>query len=379
MSKKTGKYYDILATEGADEATMMLYGYIGEEYTFDPQEGWKMTGITDIEFVREFEALAEAYPVVHLRIHSPGGEIWHGSAIVNSILNAKCEVHTWCDGVCASMAAGIWAAGKKRHMAKNGMLMFHAGSNICWGTAKDMRDTADALDMFTGSIAAGMAEGLGLSVEEVSARYFDDYADHWLDYSRAKSDGLLTDEADDYAASAKVPTNLAAMNYKQLLASFEEKKTAEARPGLLRQARNAFAQAIAALVGPPDESITNTITDTDMTLQEFKAAIADGSLKVDDVQAALAEMAPKAEPENPALTAALADIANLKATLATQANLIAAWGQAPGASRTVPPAPAIDAPSASDADTPAARLAAANARMANAAGSGESLRVQMGQ
>lgn len=375
MSKKTGKYYDILTTEGAEEATMMLYGYIGEEYSYDPQRGWEKTGITDIDFVREFEALAEAYPTVHLRIHSPGGEIWHGAAIVNSILNAKCEVHTWCDGVCASMAAGIWAAGKKRHMAKNGMLMFHAGSNICWGTAKDMRDTADALDMFTGSIAAGMAEGLGLSVAEVSARYFDDYADHWLDYSLAKSDGLLTDEADDYAASAKVPTNLAAMNYKQLLASFEEKKTAEARPGLLRQARNAFAQAIAALVGPPDESITNTITDTDMTLQQFKAAIADGSLNVDDVQAALAEMAPKPEPENPAIAALTAKMAAMEATIADQAAKITAWGQTPGAGRTVPNAPAADAPGAGETDTPAARLAAANARMAAAADSGDILRV----
>lgn len=378
MSKKTGKYYDILANEGTDEATMMLYGYIGEEYSYDPQEGWKMTGITDIEFVREFEALAAKYATVHLRIHSPGGEIWHGAAIVNSILNAKCEVHTWCDGVCASMAAGIWAAGKKRHMAKNGMLMFHAGSNICWGTAKDMREVADALDMFTNSIATGMAEGLGLSVAELNARYFDDYADHWLDYSLAKSDGLLTDEADDYAASAKVPTNLAAMNYKQLLASFEEKKTAEARPGLLKQARNAFAQAIAALTGPPDESITNTITTTDMTLQEFKAALADGSLKVDDVQAALAGMAPKAEPENAALTAALADIANLKATMAAQAQQLAEWGAKPGASKSAPGATAEDAPGELDADTPAARLAKFNAEAALAAQSGEPLRIAVG-
>lgn len=378
MSKKTGKYYDILATEGADEATMMLYGYIGEEYTFDPQEGWKMTGIADIEFVREFEALADAYPIVHLRIHSIGGEIKHGAAIVNSILNAKCEVHTWCDGLCASMAGGIWAAGKKRHMAKNGMLMFHAGGNICWGNAKDMRDTANVLDMFTNSIANGMAETLGLSVEEVNARYFADYADHWLDYSLAKSDGLLTDEADDYAASAKVPTNLAAMNYKQLLASFEEKKTAEARPGLLKQARNAFAQAIAALVGPPDESITNTITDTDMTLQELKAALADGSLKVDDVQAALAEMAPKAEPENPALTAALADIANLKATMAAQAQQLAEWGAKPGAGKSSPGAAPADAPDAADADTPQARLAKAHAAMSAAADNGEPLRITIG-
>lgn len=370
MKKKIGKYYDILTAEGSTEATLMLYGYIGEEYSWDAERGgYAQTGIRDIDFVREFEALEKQYPVIHLRIHSPGGEIWHGSAIVNSILKSTSEVHTWCDGICASMSAGIWAAGKKRHMAKNGMLMFHAGSNICWGNAKDMRETAEALDLFTRSIANGMAETLGRTPEEIGARYFDDYGDHWLDYSLAKTDGLLSDAADDnYTAAAQVPTNLASMTYHQLVASFtQEEKPAE--PSLLKKAWSAVT---AALIGSAPETITNITSNKDMTIQELKASLADGTLKAEDVQAALAELEPA---ENPAFTALTAKMAKMEATIAEQAQKLEAWGKAPGAARTEPGAPVADAPGAGDADTPQARLEAANARMLAAVEAGEGFRV----
>ena len=76
------KFYKILTTEGATEATIMLYDYIGEYYEWSPETGYTKEGITDLDFVQELNRLDEKHSVIHLRINSPGGDMFHGNAIM---------------------------------------------------------------------------------------------------------------------------------------------------------------------------------------------------------------------------------------------------------------------------------------------------------
>lgn len=372
------KYFNILAAEDGTEATMFLYGYIGEEWAFTG-ERWEMTGVTDIEFVKEFNRLSAQYGTIHLRINSYGGEILHGAAIVSAIQNSKAEVHTWCDGMAASMGAGIFLAGKKRHMAKNAMLMLHSALNICWGNAKEMRECADTLDKFSASIIAGMAASTGLSEADIKTKYFDDYADHWLTYADALADGLITEKEEEYEAEAgAMPTNLASMTYGQLVNHFHEQQHPEGR-SLLQQLRAAWQNTIAAVTGDKPSPIQSQSETQDMTLKDFTDSLAAGTLKLEDVQAHLATLAPPKAEAAPEESPEKKEMAALKAQVEQLSATIAAWGKTPGAGKSTPPMPGDDLPAADGGNTIEARLKATNEALAKAADANESARFVIAQ
>jgi len=373
MTQKKGPYYRINTSERDSEATIMLYDYIGEYYGWNDDGQLVNLGVTDIEFVTELERLAEIYPKIHLRINSPGGEVYHGAAIVNAIRKCKAEVHTWNDGLAASMAALIWAAGKERHMAKNAMLMFHSGLWVCVGNPKDMRDAADTLDKMNEAMIAGMAESTGISEEELTARYFADYADHWLTFKDTEAAGLINAMSEYDSPDGTDATALAHMNYKKLLAYFEKTQHPDT-PRFLDRVRAAFHKHVAAVTGGKTHSQPSPTTE-EMTIKDFQDSLTAGTLKLEDVQAHLATIAPPTpaavvpppapEPaEAPAITALRAQVADLQAK-------VTAYGKEPAAGKTNAPMPDNDPATPDASDTPAARLAAMNKALAEAADNNE--------
>jgi len=409
MTQKKGPYFRILSQENDREATIMLYDYIGEYYTWDDDGRLVNAGVTDIEFVQELDRLAALYPKIHLRINSPGGEMYHGAAIVSAISRCKAEVHTWNDGIAASMAALIWAAGHERHMAKNATLMFHSGLWVCFGNPKDMRDCADTLDKMNDAMIAGMSQSTGITEEDLKARYFADYADHWLTFKDAETAGLINAMSEYQISDDEEPTALSAMNYKQLLAHFEKTQHPDT-PGFRERVRAAFNNAIAAVTGgKPHAQQHHSPSDIqEMQLKDFTDSLAAGTLKLEEVQAHLATLTPPppaepvataqpaaaAEPQTPPavapapqpaatepdtaqITAIQAQIATLTAEQNRLAGLVATYGAQPGATKSEPGAPATDLPNADGADTPEARLAAFNKLTADAATKNEGVNISL--
>lgn len=385
MRKQDRKYYDILTAEGATEATILLYGYIGEYYDWATDE---MKGVTDIAFVQELERLAATYPTIHVRINSPGGEIFHGSAIVTAIRNCPAEVHTWIDGVAASMAGVIWMAGKKRHMAKNGMLMIHSASGLCWGNAQDMREMADTLDAFDASLVTAAADALGESEADMKSKYFD-WKEHWLTWNDVNTAGWLSED-EEYQAAGKMPEDLTHMSYRDLVAYFEKEKHPEGQ-GLLQQLRSLWYNTIAAVTGSPaaaaapagQSPIQSPTEIQDMNLKEFQDSLAAGTLKLEEVKAHLATLEPPQADNNPAATptaepAPNAELDTLKAEVKKLTELVAAFGQQPGAGKSTPGMPDGDLPTADGKATLEARLKAANAAYEAAAAANEQVTFTIG-
>lgn len=377
-------FYKILTSEGSGEATIMLYDYIGEYYAWDPETGGSIEGITDVEFVQELNRLAEQYPVIHLRINSPGGDMFHGNAIMTAIAACKSEIHTWNDGVAASLAADIWMCGARRHMAKNALLMIHPAWNICIGHAQDMRDCAELLDKFSESAIIATSASTGISEDEMRSRYYADYKDHWLTFNDAMADGLVN-ETGEYDA-AQQPEALQKMTYKQLLDHFQKSHHPDA-PGLMDRVKSLWEKTIASFShhksATPDASATAGKTTTDMTIDELKKNIADGTLKTEDVQAALAAATPPDEPTatpadtDEAAAAAQKQLAEDLAALKTQnqalteqmkklEETITALGPLPGATKSTPGKPAGDPPIGEGDDTTKA-LAEFNKTVADSA------------
>lgn len=188
-------YFRVITVEEENKAEMYLYGYIGQDFWWDDE--LKEESLTDLEFIKSLKELEKKYDRIDIRINSPGGSVFHGDPIITAINKSTAEIHTYIDGMAASMAFDIWLVGDVRHVSINGKAMCHATSTFEFGTAQDMRNAADRLDVFDNSAIATFAHVTGMEVKEIRELFYDDYQDHWMTSTRLKELGLV-EEIEDY-------------------------------------------------------------------------------------------------------------------------------------------------------------------------------------
>ncbi len=212
QQRPTPEYFKVVRGKDGDTPELFLYGYIGQKAWWDEDPENDITDIAVVKAIRELEA--EGSKRINIRINSPGGSVMHGDPIITAIRNSKVDIHTYVDGIAASMAFDIWISGKKRHVAINSKLMTHATATIAMGTARDMEKAAEMLRKFDESAIATFAAVTGMSEDETRERFYD-YEDHWLTAKEAKELGLI-DEIDNYE-TAQVTENPEKMTFRQLL------------------------------------------------------------------------------------------------------------------------------------------------------------------
>jgi ATP-dependent Clp protease protease subunit len=207
------KHLTVVRNEAKREATIRLYGVIGDYWFSDGDP------LTAQQFQKELTSLEKDFDVINIRINSPGGSVWEGLAIANAIKASRKEIHTYNDGLAASMASVILASAKagNRHAAKGSILMLHSASTIAWGNAEGMRETADMLDTHDEVLAGFFADASGKSVEDIKAAYFDG-KDHYLTATEAHAEGFLI--AEDYASDT-MPENIKDMSHEQIAALYQ--------------------------------------------------------------------------------------------------------------------------------------------------------------
>ena len=189
-------YFRVITREESDVAEIYLYGFIGQDFWWADEEKQKES-ITDLEFTKTIRELEKDYDRIDIHINSPGGNVYHGDAIITAIRSSKADIHTFNDGMVASMGFDIWLAGKTRHTSINAKAMCHATSSYEFGTAADMRAAAEKLDLFDTAQIKTFAAVTGMDEQEIRALFYDDYRDHWLTADRMLELGLI-DEIDNY-------------------------------------------------------------------------------------------------------------------------------------------------------------------------------------
>lgn len=267
---KQQPYFRVVTNEQDDVAEMYLYGYIGQDFWWS--EELREESITDLEFVRKFRELDRTYSRINIRINSPGGSVYHGDPIITAITNSKAEVHTYNDGMAASMAADIWLSGKVRHMARNAKLMIHATSSFCLGTAKDMRACGDMLDKFDQAAIVNMAAVTGMGEEEIRSQFYD-YEDHWFTASECIGMGLV-DELEDYDVESMEEAEK--LSYGELIRRFDQRfREQKDKKGWLQRLQQFLFDEKPAPVHP-EKSM-------EMNIQEFTSSLENGDLTEDQV------------------------------------------------------------------------------------------------
>lgn len=126
----------------ADEPIMLINKHIG----FDENEGQGIDGSLFQSELLQLDSLGKKR--IQVWINSPGGIVMDGYNIYNAILKSKTKVDTYCVGICASIAAVIFQAGRTRYMADYGKLMYH---NAHGGDNKQLGVLNDSIAVMVGS------------------------------------------------------------------------------------------------------------------------------------------------------------------------------------------------------------------------------------
>lgn len=187
-----------------------INGIIGDSFWYE--------GISSKDFIAEFKAAEAQYDRINIHINSPGGDVWEGLAIFNTILASKKQIHTYNIGICASMGANILLAGDTVHAAKSSLTLLHNVWGLAVGNAKELRKAAESMDKHDDVLAEHVAGKLDITKDEVMSRFMD-YDDHMFTAKEAKDEGLV-DEVEDYHAK-DAPDKVDNMTREQLLGSFK--------------------------------------------------------------------------------------------------------------------------------------------------------------
>jgi ATP-dependent Clp protease, protease subunit len=155
--KKPKTFFQVATSQSGDVADVMLYGYIGQV----PWDEEKEENLSDIAVARAIAELDEKVQRINIRVNSYGGSVKDGDGIISAMRRAKAEIHTYNDGMAASMGFSIWAAGQYRHASTAAKFMVHATRGGVWGTAKDMAEGAEMLKKMDESSIALLAELTG--------------------------------------------------------------------------------------------------------------------------------------------------------------------------------------------------------------------------
>lgn len=127
---------------------------------------------------------------ISLYINSPGGEVYSGLAILDTMNFIKPDVSTICVGMAASMAAVLLACGAKgkRFCLPNSMVMIHQPSGGAQGQQTEIEIAAEEIKSIRKNLNQILADATGQPFDKVKQ---DTERDHYLRATDALEYGLV--------------------------------------------------------------------------------------------------------------------------------------------------------------------------------------------
>lgn len=217
-NRRQGKF-EVVATAGADEATVYLYDMIVS--SDDEAEWWG--GVSPQSFVKALNEITAN--TIHLRVNSPGGSVFAGRAIEQAIREHKSKIIVHVDGIAASAASFLIMAADEIIMAPGSFLMIHKAWTFSYGNADDLRKQADVLDQLDASFVRTYAKRSGQGEEQLATWLA---AETWFSDQEAVKQGFADKVADEEAPKDQ------GVNWN--LAAFEHAPSATIRPAALPKA-----------------------------------------------------------------------------------------------------------------------------------------------
>jgi len=133
---------------------------------------------------------ADASKDIQIYINSPGGSVYAGLGIYDTMQYVKPDVATICTGMAASMGAVLLCAGAegKRSALPHSRVMIHQPSGGAQGVATDMEINLKEMLKLKDELYQIIAKHSGQSFDKV---YKDSERDYWMKADEAKAYGMI--------------------------------------------------------------------------------------------------------------------------------------------------------------------------------------------
>jgi ATP-dependent Clp protease protease subunit len=189
MSKQNNLVPIVIEREGRAERSYDIYSrllkdrivFLGDEVT---------TELSNI-IVAQFLFLANEDPKadIHLYINSPGGSIYTGMGIYDTMQYVRCPVATYVVGAAASMAAVLFAAGTKgkRYVLPHARVMIHQPLGAARGPATDIKIELDEMLRTQRQLYQILGKHTGKDAEQITR---DCDRNKWMDAEECVAYGL---------------------------------------------------------------------------------------------------------------------------------------------------------------------------------------------
>ena len=127
---------------------------------------------------------------VSIYINSPGGSVYAGLGIYDTMQYIQSDVTTICTGMAASMAAILLVAGEKgkRYALKHSRVMIHQPMGGIQGQASDIEITAREIQKLKEELYTIISNHSGQPYDKV---YADSDRDYWMTSQEAMDYGMI--------------------------------------------------------------------------------------------------------------------------------------------------------------------------------------------
>ncbi|HET9055946.1 MAG TPA: ATP-dependent Clp protease proteolytic subunit [Chitinophagaceae bacterium] len=127
---------------------------------------------------------------IQMYINSPGGSVYAGMGVYDTMQYISSDVSTICIGVAASMASVLLTAGTKgkRTALKHSRIMMHQPSAGAGGQASDIMITVNEVKKIKKELYDIIAFHSGQNAEKITADFDRDF---WMTAQEAKDYGLV--------------------------------------------------------------------------------------------------------------------------------------------------------------------------------------------
>ncbi len=127
---------------------------------------------------------------ISIYLNSPGGSVYAGLGIYDTMQYISSKVATICTGMAASMAAALLVAGEngKRSALKHSRVMIHQPMGGAQGQASDIEITAREIQKLKKELYTIISDHSGKPFEQIEK---DSDRDYWMTAQEAKEYGMI--------------------------------------------------------------------------------------------------------------------------------------------------------------------------------------------
>ncbi|XBT18880.1 MAG: ClpP family protease [Candidatus Shikimatogenerans sp. AspAUS03] len=127
---------------------------------------------------------------IYMYINSPGGDIYAGLGIYDTMQTIKPKIHTICTGMAASMAAVLLCSGckGKRYILKHSRTMIHQPIGKLEGQISDMNINIKEMNKLKREIYNIISYHTGKSIKKIKR---DSNRDFWMDAKESQKYGII--------------------------------------------------------------------------------------------------------------------------------------------------------------------------------------------